>query len=205
MNYPLQTFPSGFVSLLCIHPRVLNLDQPLQNFCRAISVRDWSRFDVYSWRVRKLTFKLPWKPSVFEEIGLTRPRLELLPNLTTLTLGSGYGGRDLLFIVLFGHSSVRSLTLSGSPASSLSETFGAPLRHSKLRYISTRMPKLRVLSVNFTHQEFYGVPERYLPGPDAAFGICSGPRLSRDAQDSRFLVNGHSHQLPCIPSPTPMY
>ncbi|KAF7433795.1 hypothetical protein PC9H_005760 [Pleurotus ostreatus] len=120
-------------------------------FTRGIGVGDWARFDAYAWRVRKLTFSGRWEQSsVFAEIAITRPRIELLPNLTSLTFTTYVPYKT---VTLFGHSAVQSLAL---PDTVLFVPENLEIENdsqSKLGYLSTRMPDLRALSIQYKYDE----------------------------------------------------
>ncbi|TFK61098.1 hypothetical protein BDN72DRAFT_778656, partial [Pluteus cervinus] len=84
------------------------VDGESQLFVRCPTPQDWTNFEKYSRRVKSLTVEctalLP-SASVFDDIGRTRIRQEILPNMWTLRWLS-----DLSQGVLFLHSGIRDLS-----------------------------------------------------------------------------------------------
>ncbi|KAJ8514226.1 hypothetical protein ONZ45_g8224 [Pleurotus djamor] len=114
----------------------------LHAFSRSLRPSDWEKFDRYAWRVRELnTINWPgyFKSSVYYEIGISRQRLALLPNVRRI-----YCFGDPNILQLFGHSSVVHLVLHGRDYT----RHGARAGFLALYNIPMRMTSLHQLYIN---------------------------------------------------------
>lgn len=101
---------------------------------------DWKRFERYSKRVRRVHYdvrrcKIPLHKSIFDDVGRTRTRLDILPNMHTL-----HWKASLELAVMFMHKGIKDFAVY---LPELKELSPRPFFED----VSTRMPNLTSLDV----------------------------------------------------------
>ncbi|KZS97036.1 hypothetical protein SISNIDRAFT_493291 [Sistotremastrum niveocremeum HHB9708] len=178
-------------------PELLNLLSILapiaeSSFARELVPSDWVRFSRYATRVRSLSHETNGSlssrhlsESVFQELALSRPSMELLPNLQTLRWTASRP-RFLRSALVFIHKGLTSLTLS------ITRPDGAKFLESIFYMLSERTP-------NLTHFEL-DCPRPVSEYEDSFVTFLSSlQRLRRLVLPHFFLTTAVMHALGPLP------